>query len=789
MTSTKLTSSPHYTDTTVFLLFKRAMLRYVVSRTIQRFLSTYLDDLDVESISLKIPGFDADWSGGLDLKNVQLKAGAEIHAFERNATPASNGKPRLNMIEKVRVLIGEGGEIGRLSVSGDFQDMSISIEDVVVTVDVIRSLIPSSESDSHSTELFDNERKANGMNSDDIEIGRLNQCQSDASTFEQPNHIASKGECENEGNIGANPLLKLLSGMEINLQNIRIKLAIFDNTNDMCASTGTNTDTDEYQRATIPTVVELGIRDLVLTSEPPLDNDGIFSNFFRKKLSVGGGNIGLWLKIVSIPSDFLVPPADNLRRSRSMQQSDVYWSRSHWESLRLFQCAEINMLIQFSLDDESDDLSEQHVNGVSAYNDLGDSALFGMNVVPQSDSLLQRHSNKNARVEHICLKSNFHRVSRGLRRRVVPGSNAMADDPSSWGCTEKDKHPLDARMPVPGLVVHFSALAPIEVNICRRCVDVINTIRSVFAPLQQGRHSSDKDDDDTISFSSNEDQTSSESNKNASNNESSNRRVQFDLGDKVGDSHDHTRVYPDFMQPYNVTVVGMELSKVIVRMQIMEETSFDTDKSAYNFGFVEFSTYSVGFDLHRLSAEEMPFIDSRIEVGRFELNAYKGIERQKIFTAGFTYPSGKAPTQPVRRVNAAEKILQIVPLAISSAPQNSALHLCYFSVSAVGTASPGGCIEIKLGAFDAHVREKTFGEIKSTISIVKSAVQGKLLDEDAPLATKPPIDMTADQEAVKNDDWGYTLTTDGGTLNWLVAVFLTSNIFLMLPHCTILPPF
>jgi len=60
------------------------MSRYVVSKTIQRFLSTYLDDLNVENaFFLSIPGFE-EWSGGLNLKDVTLKKGAELFEIVRD---------------------------------------------------------------------------------------------------------------------------------------------------------------------------------------------------------------------------------------------------------------------------------------------------------------------------------------------------------------------------------------------------------------------------------------------------------------------------------------------------------------------------------------------------------------------------------------------------------------------------------------------------------------------------------------------------------------------------------
>lgn len=742
------------------------MLRYVVSRTIQRFLSTYLEDLDVESISLKIPGFDADWSGGLDLKNVQLKAGAEIYSTERHVPSDSNETAKTRRMEKVKVLIGEGGEIGRLSVSGDFQDMSISVEDVMVTIDAVRSLTPYIEQYSYEDNTeYNGGRKVSLDENIESESDNFSMSNVSNQMPDQPNY-ESNGDC-GEGTIQADPLLKLLAGLDINLKNVRVRLAIYDNVDDdkFDSSADTN-DSDDYRKAGIPTIIELGIRDMVLTSEQQPDNDGIFSTFFRKKLSIGGGNIGVWMKIISTPADFLVPPTLNLRRSRSMQHSDVYWARSHWESLHLFQCSEINVLIQFCLDDESDDVLDQQSIGFNAYNDLGDfdSVLFGMNVAPQSDPLSHKYSHKRPPIEHIPLKSNFHRVSRGLRRRVIPGSNVMADDPSSWGCTYK--HPLDTRMPVPGLIIHFSSLAPIEVNICRRCVDAFNSIRAVFSQRQDLSHQSDTiTDDDTISQSSEDGLLSPDNTKSTLTSVSSNRHVHFSLVESTRILYDDM-MYPDFMQPHNITAVGMELSKVIVRTQIMDENNALGNESGYSFGFIEFSLYSITLDLHRLSAKELSFIDSRVEVGRCDLNAYKGTERQKILTAGFTYPPGKAPSQPIQRVNAAERILEVSPLAVSSTPQNAALHFCYFSVSASDKANPGGCIEVKLGAFDTHIRDKTFGEIKASLKVVKTVVLGKSLEKEQPLATKPPTDMAADRAAIKNDDWGYTLTTDGGTLNW-----------------------
>jgi len=103
------------------------MFRYVVSKTIQRFLSTYLDDLNVENVGFRAyRGFE-EWSGGIDVKDVKLKEGAELFEIvqdrideEDKSCHSKTGSQKYedeNLLkqELIKVTIGENGSIGRIS--------------------------------------------------------------------------------------------------------------------------------------------------------------------------------------------------------------------------------------------------------------------------------------------------------------------------------------------------------------------------------------------------------------------------------------------------------------------------------------------------------------------------------------------------------------------------------------------------------------------------------------------------------------------------------------------------
>ena len=559
------------------------MFRYFLSRTLRRFLSTYLDDLDVDGISLSIPGLE-DWSGGLDLKNVQLKAGAQLYSYVRECNnnggstsfenssyykyASKHGKGNHVRKERVTLKIGEGSEIGHLSVSMNTENYVVMIEDVVLTIEVERSDVVNNHDDSSISSEFESHfqvdvqfPKEHGENNDTNHLTLSDNENLKKDHYENgvPQSEIAQNNVDTENTRKRNFILNLLAASEVHLNRVKVRLAIFDNFSANRCTSKNDCNENQSKAYHLPTVIEFGIRSINLTTETiPNHFDNISANFVRKRVNLGGGNIGMWIKVVSVPTD--IYKDQNSKKSERMKKSDIVWARSHWDGLSLFQCTEVNVLIQFCLDD-NDYGTNESLDDSFVYNNLTDideRALFGMNVA----TLKSEHKSfaiYSPPVESIPYKSNFYRVFRGKRRRPTPCSNILADDPASWGCTEKDKHPLDFQMPLPGMIIHISALVPIEINISRRCIEAIDIMHSTFSKPKSELLPLEYDTDDESELPSKSDKPRKSCEKKSQN------RVTFDL--PVEEFSDYNSIsFPEYMQPKNITLAGMHISKVIVRM-------------------------------------------------------------------------------------------------------------------------------------------------------------------------------------------------------------------------------
>ena len=726
------------------------MFRYVVSKTIQRFLSTYLDDLSVESVSLSIPGFE-EWSGGLDLKDVKLKEGAELFEIVRDRIDeedkSCHSKTRSQKYEDenllkqelIKVTIGENGSIGRISASfTGMQDMSLQIQDMFVTINVEKSFV--------------SRTKLEKENSTIDEEASISRGQERHSSYDR-NSDESSSQHPREGSSKKDAILRILTGLEIDLENVYIRIVVIDK----CCNYLRRKDEET-------TIMDIEIENISLKSDynQSEDPDDPFATYFNKYINIGGdGNIGMTAKVVCVPSDLTQTTSSRKR----LDKCDGFWARNHWDSLSLFQCTEMITRIRFCLAESSYDAGE-FIDGIP---EIESGLVFGMSVaVPSSDFESRDDSVKCFVTEPLPYQSSFHRVFRGLRRQVVPGANPLSDDNASWGCKDSQKHALDSFTPLPGFVMHVSALVPIEVNICRRAIDAISSIHSAF---QKRNETYLKEDDELSEMSEmdiansralhfqSQESHSSESNK-------SDRQVRFNLVRNPQEKYD--AAFPECMQPQFITIIGVQISKFILRFEVMRLDSEDLSRSrGYGFSFMEFFLSSFALDLHQLSSPELSFNDLRMDVARVEFNEFKGIERNKIFAAGFTFPkgSGKLSCQPSRRYFVAEMIFDIPSLISASQTQNSALQICLFSTPLSKSAEAYGCVEVRLGAFDIHMRKDTIGEIKSSIAVMKRALNSH--NTTTLLSSRPPIDVIANREAMKSENgWGFSLTTDGGTLNW-----------------------
>lgn len=277
------------------------------------------------------------------------------------------------------------------------------------------------------------------------------------------------------------------------------------------------------------------------------------------------------------------------------------------------------------------------------------------------------------------VQSSFHRVARDLKPIVCENDHLPCEYcRMCWfaapGCVRN--HPLDAALPMAGLVLNLSMRDPLEVNVDRSSLEVIGQLiamvtsspspdessngrdngnrpgftgiddseRSTYSALSRSsthgslnsRSTSQYMDDSShrSSFS-----TAASASKKPDSGEAPpllmrrGENYQYNRGDRPQGSFEGSNVaesFPSYMQPEKIQIIGMHVPEIKLRIHVLREN----DELVGAFSYWDICAKCVTMDHQRLNASETSFQDLRFDVGHFVMREYKGMEKKQLASVG-----------------------------------------------------------------------------------------------------------------------------------------------------------
>ncbi|KAG7362668.1 hypothetical protein IV203_026028 [Nitzschia inconspicua] len=236
--------------------------------------------------------------------------------------------------------------------------------------------------------------------------------------------------------------------------------------------------------------------------------------------------------------------------------------------------------------------------------------------------------------------STFHRVSRGME----PGSCKNCKHiPSEichlcWQSTSPEtpmESPLDSSMPMPGLVLHIGVRDPLELNVDRESVESLGLLKSVFTrPTNKTDPDETKTDSETSASTRPTVQTPvAAENTTQTTSTSTGFFSSMIYGTPVEEVkiEEPSEAFETYMQPENITVIGIHASEIQLRVHIMKENRQDGGMS---FAYWDLGIDCLTLDRHTLISEEKTYQDLQFDIGRIHCDEYCGVQRKNICTLG-----------------------------------------------------------------------------------------------------------------------------------------------------------
>uniref|UniRef100_A0A7S4ABL3 Uncharacterized protein n=1 Tax=Pseudo-nitzschia australis TaxID=44445 RepID=A0A7S4ABL3_9STRA len=240
--------------------------------------------------------------------------------------------------------------------------------------------------------------------------------------------------------------------------------------------------------------------------------------------------------------------------------------------------------------------------------------------------------------------SFFHRVSRGMEIKSCKDCKHLPSDVCDL-CWEippnsdvKKDSPLDASIPMPGLVLQIGIRDPLEINVDRNSIESIGLIKSLFTKPSNPETINDGN--------TNKESTKGKSNTEAtvrpSNSEDTTQSTTTSTGffsgllygkqeETIQEEEIPVNSFESYMQPESISVLGIYLAKATIRIHVMREGQNDRNLS---FCYWQIDTNCLTIDRHALATSKKRFSDLRLDIGRLVGDEYRGIGRKNLVSLG-----------------------------------------------------------------------------------------------------------------------------------------------------------
>jgi hypothetical protein len=258
------------------------------------------------------------------------------------------------------------------------------------------------------------------------------------------------------------------------------------------------------------------------------------------------------------------------------------------------------------------------------------------------------------------IPSNFHRVGRGMTPGSCKTCEHLPCDTSCWdqpsdGSSATDNNPLDASLPMPGLILQITMREPLEINADRDSLQSIGLLQSLFVKKKIAKAS---DGESSVVEEANENTSSTVATKVISTDEAAQKpassRGMFSgflsrPGSQDVVKDEPSDAFPSYMQPEHIQIIGLHLAKFVFRVHMMQAGS-TTDRSL-SFCYWDTVARCVNLDYQALMSPLSPnpvpemkiFQDVRFDVGHLDLTEFKGLSRNKLMVLGLRHKDQSQP--------------------------------------------------------------------------------------------------------------------------------------------------
>mmetsp|Transcript_1939 Transcript_1939/g.2205 ORF Transcript_1939/g.2205 Transcript_1939/m.2205 type:complete len:1317 (+) Transcript_1939:143-4093(+) len=243
-------------------------------------------------------------------------------------------------------------------------------------------------------------------------------------------------------------------------------------------------------------------------------------------------------------------------------------------------------------------------------------------------------------VQSCNVSSLFHRISRGMELKSCKDCKHLPSEVCNlcWRAPNakiKMESPLDSSIPMPGLVVQISVRDPLEINVDRNNIETIGLIKSLFTRSSLSSKAIDPEKESPVKkLAAVTDVLSSNTEDTTQTTTSSTGFFSGLLYGKTEETMQEEELsdsYASYMQPENITVMGVYFSETVIRIHVMREDKADRDLS---FCYWQIGMNCLTIDHQSLNAPEKIFQDLEMDIGQLVWDEYRGTNKKNVVSLG-----------------------------------------------------------------------------------------------------------------------------------------------------------
>jgi hypothetical protein len=253
---------------------------------------------------------------------------------------------------------------------------------------------------------------------------------------------------------------------------------------------------------------------------------------------------------------------------------------------------------------------------------------------------------------------------------------------------------MNEQMPLPGFVFCLSMSDPLEVNVDRNSLEALGYLKLLListneqsSEKMENPHHKKTEDVNTINIVSG--------------------RYIDDVPNKMSSWDFDDKSFPPFMQPDAIHLASLHVSKLIVRVEVIQPRLH----SSLRFRYWEFVGQSIQLEQSQVDAEEHFLRDVTFHVGSMECKDFTGVCERNLFRAGID--TSRSEGEVLLPCTASRVLGVSYPTANKPLRSYAVLLRLFQSDFPKESASTSGVnyVNIRMGSVDIEVNDTLVGDI------------------------------------------------------------------------------